>query len=59
MSGWRKSSHSTATNCIEAGTGPGVVGVRDSALIRAGLPSPVLEFTAAAWSAFTSALKAG
>lgn len=51
---WRKSSHSGTGNCVEAGHGPGVVGVRDSALEQ----SPVLKFGPAAWVAFTAALKA-
>ena len=53
---WRKSTRSGHNgNCVEAGHGPGVVGVRDSQL-KGG--SPVLEFTPAAWTAFTARLKA-
>lgn len=40
--------------CVEAGHGPGVVGVRDSQL---GAASLVLEFPAGAWAAFTAGLK--
>jgi hypothetical protein len=48
---WRKSSYSGSQggNCVEAGTAPGVVGVRDTQL-RGG--SPVLEFSPAAWARF-------
>jgi len=51
---WRKSSHSGYNgNCVEAGHGPAVVGVRDSALPG----SPVLEFSSGAWGRFTASLK--
>lgn len=54
MNGWRKSSHSSYNgNCVEAGQGPGVIGVRDSKLGQ----SPVLAFRSDAWRAFTAALK--
>lgn len=70
--GWRKSSASAAGNCVEAGSwrksqrsnpngacvetghGNGVVGVRDTKDPGRG---PVLEFTPAQWTAFTSTLK--
>ena len=52
---WRKASASFSNGaCVEAGHGPGVVAVRDSA-DRGGL---VLTFPAAAWSAFTVRLGA-
>lgn len=52
---WRKSTHSGYNgNCVEAGHGPCVVGVRDSQL---GDRSPVLEFSAGTWAAFVAALK--
>lgn len=52
---WRKSARSGYNgNCVESGHGPGVVGVRDSKL---GDASPVLEFPAEAWRAFTAKLK--
>ena len=55
MTGWRTSSYSAPNGaCVEAGHGPGAVGVRDSA----DPGSPVLEFAPAAWAAFTAALKA-
>lgn len=41
--------------CLEAGNGPGVVGVRDSQL---GESSPVLEVTVEAWRGFTRRLRA-
>ena len=54
MKHWRKSSYSASQNCVEAGHGSGVVGIRDSTLDG----SPVLVFPAAAWRAFTASLKA-
>ena len=51
---WRKSTHSASGECVEAGHGAGVVGVRDSQM---GDASPVLEFSPAAWRAFTASLK--
>lgn len=51
MSEWIKSSYSGATNCVEVAAG---VRVRDS---RLGDVSPVLAFPAAAWAAFTGALR--
>lgn len=51
---WRKSLRSGPSNCVQAGYGPGVVGVRDSQLGGASL---VLEFSTAAWAAFTARLK--
>ena len=55
VASWRKSSASGPSNCVEAGHGPGIVGVRDSA----DLSGPVLEFSPAAWTAFAERLKAG
>ncbi len=50
---WRKSGRSGASDCVEAGHGAGVVGVRDSRD-----PDGVrVEFTPAAWRAFTARLK--
>jgi hypothetical protein len=52
---FRRSGHChNGPSCVEAGHGPGVVGVRDSQLGDASL---VLEFSPAAWSAFTLGLK--
>ena len=54
-SSWRKSTASAgAGDCVEAGHGGGVVGVRDSRDPDGGL----LEVTPAAWRAFTARLKA-
>lgn len=54
---WRKSSHSGGQNggCVEVGSVPGVVGVRDTKL---GAASPVLAFGAGGWAAFLAAVKA-
>jgi hypothetical protein len=47
---WRKASYSVHNGgCVGAGTGPGMVGVRDTQLREA---SPVLEFSPAAWARF-------
>ena len=51
---WRTSIWSKSDNCVEVGTGPAVVGVRDTKLADA---SPVLEFSADTWAALTSRLK--
>lgn len=55
---FRKSSYSGGCSamheCVEAGHGPGVVGVRDTKDRGHG---PVLEFSPAAWRAFTAGLK--
>ena len=54
VASWRTSSHSAACgNCLEAGSGTGVVGVRDSKLER----SPVLVFGAEVWSRFLAETK--
>ncbi|ONI90530.1 hypothetical protein ALI22I_12450 [Saccharothrix sp. ALI-22-I] len=50
---WRKSSYSESANgCVEIGSTPRVVGVRDSKL---GDASPVLTFTRTAFGAFLAA----
>lgn len=51
---WRKSSWSAAGNCVEAGTAPGAVAVRDTKDNGTG---PVLAFSPGAWAAFTGTLK--
>ncbi len=55
---WRKSTYSSMASsdgCIGAGTGLGVVGVKDTTL---GDASPVLEFSTSAWKSFTLSLAA-
>lgn len=54
-SAWRKSSRSNSQGaCVEAGQAARGVGVRDS---KPGGDNTVLEFSAAAWAAFTGRLK--
>jgi len=55
---FRKSSHSAAGNCVEAGHGSSAVGVRDTQQAHLGDARTVLEFTPAAWSNFTARLRA-
>ncbi|MCA1189590.1 DUF397 domain-containing protein [Saccharopolyspora sp. 6V] len=51
---WRKSSHSgEESNCVEVGTAPGVVAVRDSKAPRHG----VLSFSPHRWRAFLRSLR--
>lgn len=54
---WHKSSHSGGENggCVEVGSVPGFVGVRDTKL---GSASPILAFTEAEWVAFLAGVKA-
>ncbi|GAA0511650.1 hypothetical protein GCM10011581_01840 [Saccharopolyspora subtropica] len=53
---WRKSSYSgEETNCVEVGSGSGVVAVRDTKNRDGG----TLVFQPRAWGSFLSALKAG
>jgi Domain of unknown function (DUF397) len=53
---WRKSSWSFPNgNCLEAGNVPGAVLVRDTT----DRDGTVLAYPAAAWQAFTMALRAG
>jgi hypothetical protein len=54
---WHKSSYSNSSgDCVEVATAERMIGVRDSKQHGRG---PVLEFTAAAWSAFLAAAKDG
>ncbi|OLT17655.1 DUF397 domain-containing protein [Pseudonocardia sp. CNS-139] len=56
-SNWHKSTFSGVENgCVEVGSAPGIVGVRDTKL---GTNSPVLVFTTAEWAAFLTAVKNG
>ncbi len=52
---WRKSTYSDSNGgaCVEAATGNGVILVRDTTRRH----GATLDFTAAAWQAFTGALK--
>lgn len=55
VAAWRKSSRSTYNgNCVEAGNGPSVVGVRDSK----DPAGPVLMVAPREWQAFTCSLQA-
>ncbi len=58
LTGWRKSSHShfEENACVEIGTGPGVVGVRDT---KQAVPRPVLVCSAAAFRGFLEHLTDG
>lgn len=49
---WRKSSHSTVTNCLEAASGNGFVYIRDSK----NRSTSQLAFSARAWQDFISDL---
>jgi hypothetical protein len=53
---WRKSSYSGGNggNCVEVGSGPDAVMVRDTKQADSG---PVLRFDPAAWSRFADRLK--
>jgi Domain of unknown function (DUF397) len=52
---WRKASYSNGqASCVEAGTVPGVVLIRDTILNGRG---PVLRVTPADWERFTATIK--
>jgi hypothetical protein len=52
---WRKASYSNGTgSCVEAGTAPGAVLIRDTTLHGRG---PVLRVTPADWQRFTASIK--
>ncbi|GAA3391488.1 DUF397 domain-containing protein [Cryptosporangium minutisporangium] len=54
---WRKSTRSgTNGNCVEIGTAPAAVGVRDT---KDGGRGPVLAFARPVWAAFLDGCKAG
>jgi hypothetical protein len=53
---WRKASYSQGQNgCVEVGSAPDVIGVRDSKL---GPASPILAFGRTSWAAFTARVTA-
>jgi hypothetical protein len=54
---WRKASYSTGNggNCVEVGTAPCVVAVRDTK----DRPGPALAFSPQDWQAFTRRVKDG
>ena len=58
LTGWHKSSHShfEENACVEIGTGPGVVGVRDT---KQPAPRTILVYSATAFAAFLDHLTAG
>lgn len=55
---WHKASFSQGqeSGCVEVGTVPGLVGVRDTKL---GPASPILAFTEHEWKAFLQGAKQG
>lgn len=52
---WRKSSRSAQEECVEVGSGPNVVGVRDTKNRADG----IMVFTVDAWSDFLAGVRAG
>jgi hypothetical protein len=52
---WRKSRHSTSSNCVEVRLRSGRIEVRDSK----NPDGPVLRYTAAEWDAFIAGAKDG
>ncbi len=53
---WHKASYSKENGCIEVGSVPGVIGIRDTKL---GAASPILAFDPAEWGAFIRGIKDG
>ncbi|MBB5158198.1 DUF397 domain-containing protein [Saccharopolyspora phatthalungensis] len=54
---WRKPTRSQGeNNCVEIGSVPGTIGVRDTKL---GAASPILAFSATAFAALITAAKSG
>ncbi|MFD9889939.1 DUF397 domain-containing protein [Amycolatopsis sp. NPDC059027] len=53
---WHKASYSQGqqNGCVEVGTVPGLVGVRDTKL---GTASPILAFAPASWTAFLTDIR--
>jgi hypothetical protein len=53
VAGWRAARASGMSECVEAGTGPAMVGVRDSK--NAG--GPVLRYSPEQWRAFCARMR--
>lgn len=53
---WHKASYSKENACVEVGSVPGLIGVRDTKL---GAASPILVFDTAEWVAFLRGIKGG
>ncbi|MGY6657635.1 DUF397 domain-containing protein [Amycolatopsis sp. TRM77291] len=54
---WHKASYSKENGgCVEVGSVPGVIGVRDTKL---GAASPILAFDPTEWAAFIRSVKDG
>lgn len=53
---WRKATYSKENACVEVGSVPGVIGVRDTKL---GAASPILAFDPSEWDAFIRGVKNG
>jgi hypothetical protein len=58
LTGWRKSSHShfEENACVEIGSAPGVVGVRDT---KQPEPRPILVYSEEAFAAFLAHVTGG
>ena len=56
VASWRKSSYSgnNGGDCVEAGSAPGAVLVRDT---KQDMRGPVLQFSASTWRAFADRIK--
>ncbi|MFG1639702.1 DUF397 domain-containing protein [Amycolatopsis sp. NPDC049252] len=61
LTGWRKSSHShfEENACVEIGSAPGVVGVRDTKQAALGAARPVLVYPVEAFTALVAHLTGG
>ena len=61
LTGWRKSSHShfEENACVEIGSAPGVVGVRDTKQAALGAARPVLVYSPDAFAAFLAHVTGG
>jgi hypothetical protein len=61
LTGWRKSSHShfEENACVEIGSAPGVVGVRDTKQAAMTAARPVLVYSENAFAAFLAHVTGG